>query len=209
MNNAPITRKFLCLTRPSFALLAFTLLGCSQPGVVIGSASSNLPVPPGIQVQFNHRDNNRYRSPLGDQWRNGDDLERHLVEHIDRATNELLVAVQELTLPQIASALVRAHQRGVIVQVVLENTYSAPWADLHESDLPAHARQRLRRLKALADLDSDGVLTSRERRAGDRLADQGQQHRRDRQRDRRLVGGSRPRRQAALRKSHHKERGKR
>ena len=167
MNNAPITRKFLCLTRPSFALLAFTLLGCSQPGVVIGSASSNLPVPPGIQVQFNHRDNNRYRSPLGDQWRNGDDLERHLIEHIDRATNELLVAVQELTLPQIASALVRAHQRGVIVRVVLENSYSAPWAGLHESDLPAHARQRLRRLKALADLDSDGVLTSRERRAGD------------------------------------------
>ena len=167
VNNGPITRKFRGLTRPSFALLTFTLLGCSQPGVVIGSPPSNLPVPAGIQVQFNHRDNNRYRSPLGDQWRNGDDLERHLIEHIDRARHELLVAIQELTLPQIASALVRAHQRGVIVQVVLENTYSAPWADLHESDLPAHARQRLRRLKALADLDGDGVLTSRERRAGD------------------------------------------
>jgi len=167
VNNDSITRKFWGLTRPSFALLTFTLLGCSQPGVVIGIPPSNLPVPAGIQVQFNHRDNNRYRSPLGDQWRNGDDLERHLIEHIDRARHELLVAIQELTLPQIASALVRAHQRGVIVQVVLENTYSAPWTDLHESDLPAHARQRLRRLKALADLDGDGVLTSRERRAGD------------------------------------------
>lgn len=155
MNHGPI------------ALLAFTLLGCSQPGVVIGSVPSELPLPAAIEVRFNHRDNSRYRSPLQDQWRNGDDFERHLIEQIDGASKELLVAVQELTLPQVASALVRAHQRGVIVRVVLENNYSAPWADLHDSDLPTHARQRLRRLEALADLDGDGVVTSQERRAGD------------------------------------------
>ncbi|MGB1196404.1 MAG: phospholipase D-like domain-containing protein [Synechococcus sp.] len=149
------------------ALLAFTLLGCSQPGMVIGRPPSELPWPAAIEVRFNHRDNSRYRSPLGGQWRNGDDFEGHLIELIDGARTELLVAVQELTLAQVAAALVRAHQRGVIVQVVLENSYSAPWADLHESDLPPHARQRLRRLEALADVDSDGVVTARERRAGD------------------------------------------
>lgn len=147
--------------------MASTLLGCSQPGVVIGSPPSKLPQPAGVEVLFNHRDNSRYRSPLGDRWRHGDDLEQHLIEQIDGARHELLMAVQELTLPQVASALVRAHQRGVIVQVVLEDNYSAPWADLHASDLPPHARQRLRRLEALADLDGDGVLTSQERRAGD------------------------------------------
>ena len=149
------------------ALLAFTLLGCSQPGMVIGRPPGELPLPAAIEVRFNHRDNSRFRSPLGGQWRNGDDFEGHLIEHIDAARTELLVAVQELTLAQVAAALVRAHQRGVIVQVVLENSYSAPWADLHESDLPPHARQRLRRLEALADVDSDGVVTARERRAGD------------------------------------------
>ena len=149
------------------ALLAFTLLGCSQPGMVIGRPPSELPWPAAIEVRFNHRDNSRYRSPLGGQWRNGDDFEGHLIELIDGARTELLVAVQELTLAQVAAALVRAHQRGVIVQVVLENSYSAPWADLHESDLPPHARQRLRRLEALSDVDSDGVVTARERRAGD------------------------------------------
>ena len=167
MSHGPIIRTCRRFTRSSFALVTLTLLGCSQPGVVIGSPPSKFPLPAAIAVRFNHRDNSRYRSPLQGQWRNGDDLERHLIEQIDGARKELLVAVQELTLPQIASALVRAHQRGVIVRVVLENSYSAPWAGLHESDLPAHARQRLRRLEALADLDGDGVLTSPERRAGD------------------------------------------
>ena len=167
MSHGPIIRTCRRFTRSSFALVTLTLLGCSQPGVVIGSPPSKLPLPAAIAVRFNHRDNSRYRSPLQGQWRNGDDFERHLIEQIDAARKVLLVAVQELSLPQIASALVRAHQRGVIVRVVLENSYSAPWADLHESDLPAHARQRLRRLEALADLDGDGVLTSPERRAGD------------------------------------------
>ena len=101
------------------ALLAFTLLGCSQPGMVIGRPPSELPWPAAIEVRFNHRDNSRYRSPLGGQWRNGDDFEGHLIELIDGARTELLVAVQELTLAHVASALVRAHQRGVIVRVVL------------------------------------------------------------------------------------------
>ena len=167
MSHGMSTRSYRCLARSVFVLQATTLFGCSQPGVVVGSAPRPLPRPSAIEVRFNHRDDSRYRSPLGDRWRNGDDLERHLIEQIDGARHKLLVAVQELTLAQVASALVRAHQRGVIVRVVLENSYSAPWADLHASDLPPHARQRLRRLEALADVDGDGVVTARERRAGD------------------------------------------
>ena len=169
MNHGMSTRSYRCFTRSCFVLLATPLFGCSQPGEVIGSAPSPLPWPSAIEVRFNHRDGSRYRSPLSHQWRNGDDFEHHLVERINGATKEVLVAIQELTLPRIASALLRAHQRGVSVQVVLENNYSAPWAELHDSDLQPHARQRLRRLESLADRNGDGVLTSHERRTGDAM----------------------------------------
>ena len=42
-----------------------------------------------------------------------------LLESIDSAEQSLQLAMQELTLPRIATDLIRAHQRGVAVQVVL------------------------------------------------------------------------------------------
>ena len=57
-------------------------------------------------MAFNHRRGNRYLSPLTDEWRNGDDLEQLLIENIDSAENSVEMAVQELTLPQVARALI-------------------------------------------------------------------------------------------------------
>ena len=91
---------------------------------------------------FNHRRGARYRSPLSGDWRDGDDLEQVLLEAIDSAEQSLQLAVQELTLPRIAMALIRAHQRGVAVQIVLENNYSAPWSQQQVSHLPKRERQR-------------------------------------------------------------------
>jgi len=121
-------------------------------------------------VAFNHRDGERYRSPLNGQWRNGDNLEQLVITEIGAAEREILVAVQELSLPGIAKALVAAQGRGLRVQVVLENTYSTPWSELHPSDLPNHGRHRLEQLEALADRNRDGVLSAAERRDGDAVA---------------------------------------
>ena len=80
----------------SFSLIAALLIssGCSQQGRVIGgSAAAELPQSPQIEVLFNHRDNSSYQSPLTQRWRNGDDLERFLIEAIETAQQELLVAV--------------------------------------------------------------------------------------------------------------------
>ena len=57
------------------------------------------------------------------EWRNGDDMDAWLIEAIDGATEEVLVAVQELSLPRVAQALIAAKHRGVLVQVILENNY--------------------------------------------------------------------------------------
>ena len=154
----------------SFALITALLIssGCSQQGRVIGgSAAAELPQAPGIELLFNHSNNSSYRSPLTGRWRNGDDLERFLIEAIDAAQQEVLVAVQELTLPGIATALIAARDRGLTVQVVLENTYSTPWREQQPTHLAKHQRQRWQRLHQLADLDGDGVTSDEEAAAGD------------------------------------------
>ena len=53
-------------------------------------------------------------------------MEAWLIEAIDGATEEVLVAVQELSLPRVAQALIAAKHRGVLVQVILENTTGRP-----------------------------------------------------------------------------------
>jgi len=61
------------------------------------------------------------------------DMEAWLIEAIDGATEEVLVAVQELSLPKIAQALIAAQQRGIRVAVVLENNYSQAWSEQRPS----------------------------------------------------------------------------
>lgn len=117
-------------------LLLPWLVGCgAAPAGLEGPAEPVLPQPPGIRVAFNHREGARYRSPVSGRWRQGDDLEAMVVEAIGQARQEILVAVQELSLAGVAEALVERHRRGVAVRVVLENTYSTPWSRQHPADL--------------------------------------------------------------------------
>ncbi len=158
------------LSLTALPLLTPLLVGCSRAGEVVGKADPELPLPPQFQLHFNHRDAGRYRQPLNGQWRNGDNLEDHLIQQINAASDELLMAVQELTLPEISRALIRAKKRGVNVQVVLENNYSSPWSAQHPSDLTPHGRRRLAQLQLLADSNRDGLLSADERLSGDAVA---------------------------------------
>ena len=151
------------------ALSGLLASGCSRAGVVLGQTPIDLGLPVGIEVGFNHRAGDRYRSPLTGAWRNGDNLEQMLIDAIQSAEEEILVAVQELSLPRIAHSLVAALRRGVKVKVILENNYSTPWSQHHELDLSRHQRQRLQSLKALADQDQNGVVSPEEERESDAL----------------------------------------
>ncbi|MEB3234585.1 MAG: phosphatidylserine/phosphatidylglycerophosphate/cardiolipin synthase family protein [Cyanobacteriota bacterium] len=132
------------------ALLGAVLLsGCSARAQLEGQGKPAPPLPQGITVAFNHRPTARYRSPIDGQWRRGDDLEALVLQAINGAERQILVAVQELSLPKVAAALVRQHQRGLDVRVVLENTYSTPWSQQHEADLSPHLRRRNQQLRQL------------------------------------------------------------
>jgi phosphatidylserine/phosphatidylglycerophosphate/cardiolipin synthase-like enzyme len=140
------------------AALALALAGCQGEAALLGSAPAPLPLPEGITVAFNHRSGSRYRSPVHNRWRQGDDLEVVLLEGIRSAQQELLVAVQELSLPGVARALVARSREGVRVRVVLENTYSAPWSEQHPADLDPRQRHRQAQLRALGGGDAVAIL---------------------------------------------------
>jgi phosphatidylserine/phosphatidylglycerophosphate/cardiolipin synthase-like enzyme len=155
----------------ALALCLGLLQGCgSQAGRLLGTKRPDLPLPEGIQVAFNHREGVHYRSPIHAEQRNGDNLEAFVIQAIESAEQEVLVAVQELSLPSIAQALVGQHKRGVTVKVVLENTYSTPWSEQHDAELDGHARQRRQLLMELADHNRDGVVSLEEQQAGDAVA---------------------------------------
>jgi len=150
--------------------LALGLAGCSATARITGLAPADLPLPPGMELAFNHRSDRHYQSPIDGRRRSGDDLEALVLDTIQRAETEILMAVQELSLPKVAEALVSKHRAGIRVRVVLENTYSTPWSQQHPSELNSHQRHRHATLTALADRNNDGALSSSERRAGDAVA---------------------------------------
>ena len=137
---------------------ALLLAGCSARASIEGQPQAARPLPDGIEVAFNHRPSGRYRSPITGQWRRGDDLEAFVLSSIDNAERQILVAVQELSLPRIAAALVRKHRQGLDVRVVLENTYSTPWSQQHDADLSPHLRRRNQQLRQLGWGDAVLIL---------------------------------------------------
>ena len=157
------------LEATAVALTALLCSSCSQPGRIIGSRPAELSMPPGIQVAFNHREAGRYQSPLSGDWRDGDDLEQFIVAAIDQAETSLLVAVQELSLARLATSLIEAKQRGVNVQLVLENNYSSPWTEQQPTHLPRHQRHRWHQLNQLADANGNGITSATEAQQGDAL----------------------------------------
>jgi phosphatidylserine/phosphatidylglycerophosphate/cardiolipin synthase-like enzyme len=135
------------------------LAGCGPVPVGVGGPVERaLPLPKGIRVAFNHREGQRYRSPVSGRWRQGDDMEGLVVEAIRGARQEILVAVQELSLPGVAEALIERHRQGVAVKVVMENTYSTPWSEQHPADLTPHQRLRQDQLRALGQPDAVALL---------------------------------------------------
>ena len=101
----------------------------------IGAASvKKLNVPDAIAVGFNHQQHNRYQSPITGGWRDGDDIEQILVQAIEHAQHEIVLAVQELSVPTIADALIAARRRRVTVQVILETTTARPGKNKHQAN---------------------------------------------------------------------------
>ena len=80
------------------------------------------------------------------------------------------MAVQELSLPRIAQALIAAQQRGIRVAVVMENNYRQAWSEQRHSRLNPRERQRWHQLNRLVDSNRDGTTTADEAFDGEAVA---------------------------------------
>ncbi len=145
-------------------LLIFPLTACQQ-------AKSNnellkpLPQDSSIQVYFNHSQTSEYQEPYRKKIRKGDNLEKVIIEAISQAEFTIDIAVQELRLPLVAQALVKKHQAGIKVRVILENNYSRAWSDYTPQELSKLKAREIKRYQdftKFADTNEDGKLSKEE-----------------------------------------------
>ena len=132
-----------------------------------------LPQDPFIQAYFNHSQASLYTEPYRHQKRLGDDLEQMVVEAIATAQSTIDVAVHEINLPHIATALKERYQAGVQVRVIVENSYRRPlslMAAQQAKALDEHDRQKYNEFLQLADLNHDGQVNAVEAAQGDAIA---------------------------------------
>ncbi len=152
-------------------LLILPLIGCQQ-----GTSNTKLLKPleqdSSIQVYFNHSQSSEYQEPYRQKIRQGDNLEKIIIEAISQAEFSIDVAVQELRLPLVAQALVNKHQGGVKVRVILENNYSRAWSDFTPQELSKLKPRELKKyqeFQKFVDINEDGKLAEEEINSRDAL----------------------------------------
>lgn len=120
-----------------------------------------LPQDPQIQVYFNHSQAAAYTEPYRQQYRLGDDLEQVVIDAVTSAQSSIEVAVHELNLPRIATALQERQQAGIRVRVILENTYRRPLSQLtvqQVKQLDPRSRKKYQDFIRLVDQNQNGQL---------------------------------------------------
>lgn len=146
--------------------LAFALMFSTQATLAQPSPTTDK----SLMAYFNQRASSQFIEPYRNIVRNGDDLERVIVQQISDAKSSIDLAVMSMTLPNIARALVEAKRRGVAVRVVLDNRNNRNWIDLSTDEVAALSDQE-REIRAeiitLVDINGDGKISAEERAARD------------------------------------------
>jgi len=121
-----------------------------------------LPQHPQIKVYFNQSRAAVYTDPYRNIERYGDNLEQLIVDQINKAQYTLDLSVHELNLPLIAQAIVRKHQSGVKVRLIMENTYTQDVGTMTTADiaaLDANLQGRVEEQRRYIDINADGKLS--------------------------------------------------
>lgn len=155
-------RKNPILLFPFIVLAIAVLFSACQ---AIGQRVNRLPQDPLIQVYFNHNPKAHYTDPYRQIKREGDNLEKIIIDTINSAKLSVDLAVQELRLPLVAQALVKKQKTGVKVRIILENIYNQPISN--SSSIKANKKNRREQSRredyiAFVDLNHDGRLSEEE-----------------------------------------------
>lgn len=116
-----------------------------------------------IKSYFNHNSESSYREPYRSITRSGDNLEQVVITEINKARKSVYVAVQELRLPLIATALINKKKQGVDVRIVLEHDYNFTVdAQSDTSEENEHDATRSADLRAFVDVNKNGKFETEE-----------------------------------------------
>lgn len=123
-----------------------------------------------VKAYFNHNPNTRYTDPYRNIARNGDNLEQVILDQIRNAKKSVFVAVQELRLPLIASALIEKKKAGLDVRVVLEHDYNfTVLSQADRSGEDEYEATKLNELRAFVDLNQNGKIEKTELQTRDAI----------------------------------------
>lgn len=123
-----------------------------------------------VTAYFNHNQSNSYTDPYRNITRAGDNLEEVLLKEIYAAKKSVYVAVQELRLPLVAKALIEKKKAGVDVRVVLEHDYNFNVMSQRDPSTEGeYEASKLSELKALVDVNRDGVIQKEELESRDAI----------------------------------------
>lgn len=128
-------------------------------------STSPLPQHPQIQVAFNYNRASSYTDSYKQVNRPGDNLEKIVLEQIASAKQSIDLAVEEISLPTIAQALVEKHKAGVKVRWITEDDYVEPWGSItleQSLDLSEGDQEIWAEFDGLIDADNDGELSEEE-----------------------------------------------
>lgn len=116
----------------------------------------------GVKAYFNHNPKSSYTDPYRKITRQGDDLEKVILDNITKAKKSIFIAVQEIRLPLVAQALVAKKKEGVDIRIVLEHDYNYTVVAQRDSQEDQYEATKLTELKALVDINGDGKFTKAE-----------------------------------------------
>nr|WP_245911891.1 DUF655 domain-containing protein [Calothrix elsteri] len=159
------------MIRNKFSILfvfAFTLTACQQvkpENQAFKKPLQPLPQDDFIQVYFNHAQTSEYQEYYRKKKRNGDDLEKQIIDAISQAKSSVDIAVQEFRLPKIAQALAAKQKAGIKVRLILENTYNRAWSKFSPQEvakLKPREREKYQEFHSFIDINKDGKLSLEE-----------------------------------------------
>lgn len=140
-------------------------LGLASLGWKHRQKPKSAPQDPYVQVFFNQASNSQYQEPYRQIRRPGDNLEQVLIDAINQAKLSVDMAVQELNLPEVATALINQANAGVTVRLILDNQYSEAWSShglnwITQQD--TYSRGKYENLFVFGDVNGDGRISNDE-----------------------------------------------
>jgi phosphatidylserine/phosphatidylglycerophosphate/cardiolipin synthase-like enzyme len=116
-----------------------------------------------VSAYFNHNQKVYYTDPYRKISRQGDNLEEIILNQISRAKKSIFLAVQEFRLPLIAQALIKKHNEGLDIRVILEHDYNYNILSQRDSSADGeYEASKLNELRAFVDINRDGKIQKEE-----------------------------------------------